>query len=210
MRKPKRAEPNWYLGAHLAKKLLDQSDPGYRYWKTENVQCDGARLANANWAAFACILAEPVTPLKAEKDKRLYGWLLEGTEAEIRKIHGSTGLSPKLLHIFPQITRLSARLQEVSRILRAQNLIPQEFLLTKSQKPSSTVTVIGAENLQRKLVNFHQHSELSPGYRTADDLFASCELDADGKVTTAAKVTELTGETWVAAAQIYLECRFFR
>ena len=58
-------------------------------------------------------------------------------------------------------------------------------------------------------MNFHQHSELSKGYKTVEELFRSCQL-VNGKVTTAAKVTELTGESWVAAIQIYLECRFFR
>ncbi len=113
LRKPKGEVPNWYLGARLAKSILDHSDPGYRYWKVANVQTTTARLANANWAAFACILAQPVTPLKREEGDNPFSWLLQGTEREVRKIHGSTGLCPKLLHTFAQVTHLSACMMEV-------------------------------------------------------------------------------------------------
>ena len=44
----------------------------------------------------------------------------------------------------------------------------------------------------------------------AQELLDSCKLDEDGKVTTEAKVTELIAESYVAAAQIYLQCRLFR
>lgn len=93
--------------------ILDISDPGYRYWKPENVQSSAARVANANRVAFIDILALLVTPLKAEDNDRMYAWLLEGTEREVRKIHDATGLSPKLLHTFAQITHLAARMIEV-------------------------------------------------------------------------------------------------
>ncbi|PGH08398.1 hypothetical protein GX51_01224 [Blastomyces parvus] len=189
LRKPKGETPNWYKGAHLAKAILDHSDPGYRYWKATNVHCDKAWLANANWASLACVLAEPVTPLQLRENDRHFGWLLEGTEREVRTIHGSTGLSPKLLHIFAQVTHLSARMMK---------------------NPQSIVTPIGALKIEEMLHNFRQRSELSEGYATTAALLESCVLDADGKVNTATKVTELTGETWVCAAKIYLHCRFFR
>jgi hypothetical protein len=41
-------------------------------------------------------------------------------------------------------------------------------------------------------------------------LLDSCVLDAAGKVDCPAKVTEVIGEAYVAAAQIYLQCRRFR
>ncbi|EDN10496.1 predicted protein [Histoplasma mississippiense (nom. inval.)] len=145
LRKPKGETPNWYKGAHLAKAILDHSDPGYRYWKVTNVQCDKAWLANANWASLACVLAEPVTPLQLRENDRRFGWLLEGTERE---------------------------------------------------NPHSIVTPIGALKIEEMLHDFHQRSELSEGYATTDALLESCILDVDGKVNTATKVTELTGETW--------------
>ena len=77
------------------------------------MQSSIARIANANRVAFIDILALIVTPLKAEGNDRMYSWLLEGTEREVRKIHDATGLSPKLLHTFAQITHLAARLMEV-------------------------------------------------------------------------------------------------
>jgi hypothetical protein len=113
LRKPKDCLGRWQEAARIAKTILDASDPGYRYWKNENVQCTSARVANANWAAFVEILAQPVSPLKFDKTDRLCSWLLEGTEKEARRIHGGTGLSPKLLHIYGQITYLCARMAEV-------------------------------------------------------------------------------------------------
>lgn len=62
----------------------------------------------------------------------------------------------------------------------------------------------------RRLTNFRQISELSKGYETTEDLLNACVLDDNGLVQCATKVTELTAETWVQAAQIYLCCRFYR
>lgn len=106
--------PNWFLGAQLAKVLLDESDPGYRYWKPINVQCSGARLANANWGAFSYIVAQPVTVLDICGPDKTFDWLLAGTQRDVQKIHGSTGMSPKLLHTFAQVTHLTVRMATVS------------------------------------------------------------------------------------------------
>jgi hypothetical protein len=38
----------------------------------------------------------------------------------------------------------------------------------------------------------------------------SCDLNEDGQVSDATKVVELTAEAYLAAAQIYLQCRLFR
>lgn len=56
----------------------------------------------------------------------------------------------------------------------------------------------------------HQWSELSQGYLSKDTLLESCQLDANGKVTSAAMVTDLTGEIWIATVRMYLHCRFYR
>ncbi|EFR05452.1 hypothetical protein MGYG_08464 [Nannizzia gypsea CBS 118893] len=158
------AEPNWILAA------------------------SAARHGYANWVALACILSELVTPLACRGNPNAYGWLLAGTQKESWKIHGGTGLCPKLLHIISQITYLSILVKE----------------------DSSMAPIYAAKVISDGLKTFHQWSELSSGYPNAEELLQSCDRDANGKVTTAAKVTELTGETWVAAAQIYLHCRLLR
>ncbi|KAK2831934.1 hypothetical protein FQN49_007019, partial [Arthroderma sp. PD_2] len=180
--------PNWIIAARVAKSILDKSDPGSRYWKSDNTQYSAARRGYANWVALACILSELVTPLAPGGDTNAYGWLLAGTQKESWKIHGGTGLCPKLLHIISQITYLSILVKEDA-----------------SMTPISAAKVMG-----NMLKSFHQWSELSAGYPNAEELLRSCDLDEDGKVQTAKKVTELTGETWVAAAQIYLHCRLLR
>ena len=68
----------------------------------------------------------------------------------------------------------------------------------------------GAAKLEERLRSFRQWSELSEGYATPEELLDSCVLDDKGKVDCPAKIIDLTGETWVAAAQIYLLCRFYR
>ena len=107
------SEPQWYKGTRVAKLILDNSDPGYRYWKAEYVQSNNARISCGNQVASYDIFSQTVMPLEQEESKASYSWLLEGSERDVRKIHGLTGLSSKLLHIFAQITHLAGQLKEV-------------------------------------------------------------------------------------------------
>lgn len=113
LRKQGDKDPRWRQGSRVAKRILDSSDPGYRYWKSENVQSSRIRASNANMVAYTEICALPVTPLEIEDTDKLFSWLLEGSEKDVRQIHGGTGVSPKLMHIFAQITQLSARMEKV-------------------------------------------------------------------------------------------------
>ena len=78
------------------------------------------------------------------------------------------------------------------------------------QNPSSDIVPLVGRAVEERLENFWQWSDLSEGHPTSEALLSSCKLDENGKVTTAAEVTELTGEAYVATAQIYLQCRLFR
>jgi hypothetical protein len=116
LRRSKDHESRWRAGSQLAKSILVNSDPSRRYWKTENAQRDRVRISNANWVAHVDILAQSVTPLKTEDTEPAYPWLLAGSERDNRKIHGSTGVCPKILHTFAQITHLTALMAKVSCI----------------------------------------------------------------------------------------------
>lgn len=135
------------------------------------------------------ILCQVVCPLNLEEVKNQYPWLLEGNEREVRRIVGLTGMAPKLLHTIGQISHLAARL---------------------NHDPESTVVPIAGKIIEDRLDGFHQWSDLSEGHASAEDLLASCILDLDGKVSCAVAVNELTAESYVAMAQIYLHCRVFR
>ncbi|EXJ92219.1 hypothetical protein A1O3_00769 [Capronia epimyces CBS 606.96] len=190
LRRPKSEIPNFIRGLHLAKRLLDHSDPGYRYWKATNVQSTKSWAGLSMVVAVGCILPELMSPLLPTNPKDSnYSWLLWGTKKEVHTIYGCKGLSPKLIHIFAQITRLCAQLKE---------------------SPDSVIVPMGAAKIQEILESFRQRSRLSEGYPTTQELLDSCELDEDGKVNSATKVTELSGECWVYTAKIYLQCRFFR
>ena len=76
--------------------------------------------------------------------------------------------------------------------------------------PTSNITPPVAREVEAKLDNFWQWSELSEDRITSEALLEPCELDEAGKVTTEIKVTEMVGNSYVFAAQIYLQCRFFR
>ena len=176
----------------MAKTILDSSDPGYRYGKPENVQMTQARLSCSNWVAFVNILADVVTPYSDEDSGKIYPWLLEGSRKEVRKIHGGTGASPKLFHTLAQITHLSLRL---------------------SQCPDDPVIILAAERIEKRLSSFHQWSDLSPGYPILETLISDCDRFMDtetNKVNDPAMLTDLTGHAWIAAAQIYLQCRLYR
>ncbi|KAB8336717.1 hypothetical protein FH972_021026 [Carpinus fangiana] len=183
--------PRWWNGARVAKRILDNTDPGYRYWNPPNVQTSKARLANANRVAFINILTEPLTPLSWTENKELYGWLLQGSAAEIRCIHNGTGLCPKLLHMMAQVTFLSARLQ---------------------RHPDSIVYAQVALHLLSRLDRLRQHSELSPGYPSSSALFeaSTLSLSPDGKVSSPAILVDLIGQSWISSTELYARCRLFR
>ncbi|KAK4185040.1 fungal-specific transcription factor domain-containing protein [Podospora australis] len=188
-RRPKGLEPLWREGARAGRLVLDQSDPGYRYWKNQNVQCTPARTGNANWIAYTDICAQPVTPLSEENAGNRYSWLLAGSEKDVHRIQGITGLCPKLLHIFSQITHLAALL---------------------SKNPDGEVVRCAAIRIRKRLKSLRQWCEGSDGYDSADKLLESCILDDNGKVNDALKVVELSAHAWVPAAEIYLHCRVYR
>jgi hypothetical protein len=188
-RRAKGLEPRWYEAAQCAKIIMANSDPGYRYWDSYNVQCSSARISNANMLAYVDILSLPHTNLNANETESCHPWLLEGSDREVHRVYGGTGVCPKLLHMFGQITHICALMRD---------------------DPNSTIIPLGAQALKRRLKNFHQWSELSDGYGSAEELLRSCVLNSDGLVESATTVTELTAEAWVQAAQLYLQCRFFR
>jgi hypothetical protein len=64
--------------------------------------------------------------------------------------------------------------------------------------------------MMSQAANFRQTLELSRGYKATEELLKACIIDENEFVQCAAKVTELTAETWAQAAQIYLWCRFYK
>jgi Fungal specific transcription factor domain len=188
-RRDKNFVPRWLEGARLASTILDSTDPGYRYYKAGNVQASNARISNTIIVGRAAILVLTVLPLNVDNTKQKFNWLLHGSERESRKIHGGCGLSPKLLHHFSQITHIAASLGE---------------------DPEGPMIGMYAEKLEQRLQNLRQWSELSHGYNSVQALFDACILNEEGAVETASQMTDLTGEAWRVAAQIYLQCRLLR
>ena len=62
----------------------------------------------------------------------------------------------------------------------------------------------------RRLDGFRQWSDLSEGHPSFEELFSRCVLDDKGLVTNATTSTELTAESYLASAKIYLHCRLLR
>ena len=192
------------------KYILDRSDPGYRYQKPRNAQCTPFRHHMGNLQAQDDILSAVVAPLDPAEEECPYPWLLEGDATDVTQILGLTGTCPRVLHMFAQITNLSADLQKVSQhhhvLFPFLSLGPDQ-----NQNPSSIVIPEVASVLLERLQNFHQWSELSPqGYASTEELFQSCVLDETGKIYSAVTSCELTAESYVATAEIYLHCRLLR
>ncbi|KAK4141811.1 uncharacterized protein C8A04DRAFT_30656 [Dichotomopilus funicola] len=175
-------EPLWRKGSRAAKLLLDRADPGYRYWKQENVQSSAARIGNANWVAYTEICAQAVTPLAEELTANMFSWLLAGSEQDVHKIHGITGVSPKLLHLCSQITYFAALLKK---------------------DPYSHTVLRAARTVRERLAKFSQWSDHSPGYASGDKLMASCVLDKDGKLNNRFKVTDSVPPVWTAVQNLW-------
>jgi hypothetical protein len=165
------------------------TDPGYRYWEQCNVQCSAARLSHANMLAYVDIMSQPLTPLQQQDLDNCHPWLLEGQKKDTLTIHGATGVCPKLLHIFGQITHLCVML---------------------GKDPESKIIPHAANGFERVILGLRQRSDISEGYVTADALLKACKLNDAGLVETAEEVTDLTAEAWRQAALLYLRCRFYR
>ncbi|RYN18360.1 hypothetical protein AA0112_g11598 [Alternaria arborescens] len=181
--------PPWYKATDLAERVLETSDPLHNYHSPGYVQCSRARIMLGNRIALYNIMSEIACPLDEYQVKCSFNWLLEGSERELHRIVGCTGLCPKLMHTFAQITHLSAKLYKDPNRLAARNL----------------GRVIG-----ERLENFEQHSDLSEGYPNRQALLDSCKPDENGEIFTAVKTVELLAESYVATAQIYLYCRLMR
>ncbi|KEY72242.1 hypothetical protein S7711_00241 [Stachybotrys chartarum IBT 7711] len=186
----KEQSPKWYRSAILAEEILDASDPAATFYEPENVQYTRLRNELGSRVCLDSVFSECVFPLlTTDKCSRL--WLNLGSSRDRRKINGFIGLSPELMHHFVKITHISAQ---------------------RMKRPGSAITPVTGHEIERNLEDFGQWSDLSPGYSTSQALLDACEsgLDDNGHVTTEAHVTELIAESYAAAAQIYLQCRFFR
>ena len=139
--------------------------------------------------ARTAVLALPVTPLNLDDTLNKFSWLLEGSSDENRTLSGGSGLSPSLLHCIKHATYLAASLNRASR-----SMVPR----------------VAEEVLGEDVGNLRQCSELSNGPSSVEELLRECILDNDGFVATRREMTELGGEAWKAAVQIYIQCRVFR
>ncbi|KAL8687405.1 MAG: hypothetical protein Q9218_006414 [Villophora microphyllina] len=181
--------PEWLTGNQIATMVLDKSDPGYRFNSPFNVQSSKARKYLGNKIAFNEILCSVAAPLPEGKRKCPYPWLLEGDEKEVRRIDGLNGLAAKLLHTYAQITHLATRIRA---------------------NPTTTVAPMVGRILESKLHNFQQWSDFSEAYITPEIMLEECKLDIFGKVVSPVDMTNIIAESYVASAQIYLQCRLFR
>lgn len=172
---------------------MKATDTGHRYWKQENVQYNKSRISNANMLAFIDTMAMNVTPLDPQNFEP-HPWLLSGTIEDSEKIHGATGLSPKVLYRFAQIT---------------------DYCGLMMQDSQSKVFPLAARRLEDELSNLRQWStEVSRlevnRHASVEKLLERCHLDANGYATRVFDVVDLGGEAWLQAARIYLQFRFFR
>ena len=138
--------------------------------------------------ARTAILALPVTPLNLDDTVNKFSWLLEGTSEENHTLSGGSGLSPSLLHYIKHATYLAASL---------------------SRNRRSMVSRIAADVLVEEVGNLKQRSELSEGPPSVEELLASYSKNKEF-TETECEMTELGGEAWKAAVQIYIQCRVFR
>ncbi|KAK6515743.1 hypothetical protein TWF281_004333 [Arthrobotrys megalospora] len=183
--------PAWYRATRIARRVLDSSDPGYRYKDLPNVQESRARHRIGNEIAFCEILSSAFAPIEEEdlKGRCPYSWLMGGSTKELTTIEGNTGMCARVLYTLQQITYITG--------LFAQDVRTEVWPKV-------------AGKIRTRLERIQQWSELSPGYPHAQELLDACILDENGLVQTKAEATDLIAESYIQAALIYLECRFFR
>ena len=138
--------------------------------------------------ARTAILSLPVRRLNLDDTLNKFSWLLEGSSEENRTLSGGSGLSPSLLHCIKHATYLAASLKR-----DVQSMVPR----------------VAAEVLVEEVGNLRQCSELSEGPNSVEELLARYSRSED-LAATECEMTELGGEAWKAAVQIYIQCRVFR
>ncbi|RVX74905.1 hypothetical protein B0A52_01182 [Exophiala mesophila] len=185
--------PKWYTGYQMANLVLAKTDPGYTYHEPQNVQYSRARRFIGTKAALQIILAEVFGPLEFPKACP-HSWLLTGDDDSLNKIDGLIGLSPKLLHLYAQVTHLASRLY---------------------RNPNSVVIARAARFLWPRIHLHRQKSDLSEGPEDLSSLLAACAISSDldprtGKINSRTTVVELTAESYTSAAELYFLCRLLR
>ncbi|KAF7550309.1 hypothetical protein G7Z17_g5794 [Cylindrodendrum hubeiense] len=89
-------------------------------------------------------------------------------------------------------------------------LVAALYILAHNENSSARFSYLVAKDLERLLTNFWQWSDLSEGHATAEEMLQRLSIGSKGKVDNPIHVTEIIAEGYVAAAQIYLQCRVFR
>ncbi|TDZ16922.1 hypothetical protein Cob_v009999 [Colletotrichum orbiculare MAFF 240422] len=192
--------PRWLDGAYLACEILDLTDPGHRYRDAANIQPSAARVGNTIIASRVAILALPMMPLDISNNGKHFGWLRQGPEVNIYRIHGGCGMSPALLSHLSQITHFAAMLHH--------DPIDTEFVAVQAAQATLTRLLT--------LPQWYEHEtsadcvrRVSLDARTVGELL-SHHLDEHGAIKTNEGMTASTAEAWRLAAIIYLQCRVFR
>mgnify|MGYP004721926163 CR=1 FL=1 len=199
-RRKKPCRPRWFEGFKQAEYLLQETDPGTRYWKNENVQYDRLRISQSVIAGRTLILTQTMTALAPptmdpEAEAGRFSWLIYGTEKDVSEIHGGCGFSQKLLHMMSQITYCAARLQ---------------------QDPNSRVVPITARMLEKQLSSMHQWSREAEteNQSVAEKRSQTIEWvrlrPVNEVINSSQDMTIVTAEAWRITVMIYLQCRLLR
>ena len=191
--------PRWLQGFKQSEHFLQKTDPGNRFWKSENVQLDSLRISQAVIVGRAVILAQPMMPLPSPAtfdfgaEAGRFGWLLYGTPMEMYEIHGGCGFSKRLLHLFSQVTCCAARL---------------------NQDPGSVIVPRTAEYLLTELLDLRQWSSESTPWEDAKDKPPPSSwvrtMPDNYVIQTPEEMTDITAEAWRLAGLVYLQCRLMR
>ncbi|EXK77696.1 hypothetical protein FOQG_17610 [Fusarium oxysporum f. sp. raphani 54005] len=191
--------PRWLEGFRQGEYFLQATDPGARYWKSNNVQYNELRISQSIIVGRAVILAQPMMALTSpqtfnpEAEAGRFSWLLYGTEKDMYEIHGGCGFSKKLLHLMSQVTYCAGRLQ---------------------QEPESTIVPITAKFLLRELSEMRQWSREGKDWELARKYLPTIDWvrdKADEIIIDSNQImTEVTAEAWRIAAIIYYQCRLLR
>lgn len=201
--------PRWLECQLQAERVLQKTDPGARYWRSQNVQISSLRASQSIIVGRAVIISYMMMPLPKGDDfdpgveTARFQWLLYGSEDEMYAIHGGCGFSKKLLHMISQITYCAARLQ---------------------QDPESEMVPYTARHLLEQLLGMRQWT---PAYRGKEVVISPQDawtvvkgapqiidwirsLPPGRTIELRDDMTLVTAEAWRFAIIVYLLCRVMR
>ncbi|KAK7414009.1 hypothetical protein QQX98_007120 [Neonectria punicea] len=197
----------WLELLKVAEDVITSTDNGQRYWDRCTAMPRGIDISQRVLVGKGIILAQVMAKLPSEREfsahqsSARFGWLLAGTEVDVKAINSDCGMSRRLLHNWSEITRFAAMIQHYPV---DNSRVPFE----SSTLAASAASLCKELDGQRPCIKEERFWAPCQRARVAIDPNTwRLRLDV---VQTVEDMTQVTADAWMFAAILYFYCRVYR